>query len=250
MKKEHAIIMPLVTAGRYLKELRKQRKFSQAKLGDAVDVSRSTILRLEAGDATISIGIILRTIEKLNASPRHYYDLAVDVLTSWEDVQIRQAILDGIQAYIRVLCERKQIEVDVLADVMRTPASLVSRWRDDPTVQLSELALLMALVYLEVPLTDIADIVRATKNHETLGRQRAEERSVYVTQIQQTAYARSRSSWSVPALEAIVRRLTVLVRNSQELSPVFRHELLRIVDDLEHYHTRASVGVENIMARP
>src|SRR5262245_15572046 len=225
MKKEHAIIMPLVTAGRYLKELRKQRKLSQAKLGDAVDVSRSTILRLEAGDTTISIGIVLRTIEKLDASPRHYYDLAVDLLTSWEEVQRRQAILDGIQAYVRVLCERKQIGVDVLADAMRTPAALVSRWRNDPTVQLSELALLIALVYLDVPLADIADIIRATTNHETLRRQRAEERSAYVAQIQQTTYARSRSSWSVPALEAIVRRLSVLVRNSQELSPVFRYEL-------------------------
>ena len=56
------------------------------------------------------------------------------------------------------------------------------------------------------------------------------------------------SNWNVPALEVIVRRLTALLRNSQELSPVLRYELSRIVDDLDRYHTRASVGLENIMS--
>jgi hypothetical protein len=40
----------------------------------------------------------------------------------------------------------------------------------------------------------------------------------------------------------------VIVRNSQELPPVLKHELARIVDDLDHYHTRMSVGLESMMS--
>jgi hypothetical protein len=48
----------------------------------------------------------------------------------------------------------------------------------------------------------------------------------------------------VPALESISRRLAVVVRNSQDLSPALRYELTRIVDDLDHYHMRMSVSLE------
>jgi hypothetical protein len=61
----------------------------------------------------------------------------------------RQAILGGIQTYVRVLCEQKQIGVDVLSDVMCMPPAAVMKWISDPTSQLSELALLLALVYAE-----------------------------------------------------------------------------------------------------
>jgi hypothetical protein len=109
--------------------------------------------------------------------------------------------------------------------------------------------LLLALVYLDVPLADLADIVHATSNHEALGRRLAEDRSAYVVQMEQNEDSASTSNWIVPALEVILRRLRVLLRNSQELSPVLRHELSRIIEDLDHYKTRASVGLENIMSR-
>jgi DNA-binding XRE family transcriptional regulator len=64
-EKEHKSIMSLATAGAYIKELRKQRRLSQVKLGEAADVSRSTIDRLEKGEPSIGIGTILHTIDIL-----------------------------------------------------------------------------------------------------------------------------------------------------------------------------------------
>jgi transcriptional regulator with XRE-family HTH domain len=169
--------MSLATAGEYIKELRKRRKLSQAKLGEAVDNSRSTIERLEQGAPNVGIATVLRTIEVLNASPWHYYDLAMHTSVTYEEICRRQAILSGIQAYVHVLCEQKQIGIDVLSDVMQMPRVILTRWFSDPAAQISKMALLLALVYLDVPLTDIATIVHATTNHEALGRRLAENRA-------------------------------------------------------------------------
>jgi DNA-binding XRE family transcriptional regulator len=239
--------MSLATAGAYLKELRKKCRLSQIKLGEAVDNSRSTIERLEKGEPNIGIGTVLRVIKIVNASPQHYYDLAMQPSLTREEVRRQQAILNGIQTYVCVLCEQKQVGIDVLAAVMRIPPTMASKWMANPSSQLPELALLLALVYLDVPLADLADVVHATSNHETLGRRLAEDRGAYIVQMEQNEQWAPASKWSIPALEIILRRLRVLLRNSQEQSPVLRHELSRIIDDLDHYHTRASVGLENIM---
>jgi DNA-binding XRE family transcriptional regulator len=241
--------MSLTTAGAYLKELRRKCRLSQTKLGEAVEISRTTIERLEKGEPTVGITTVLRVIETVNASPRHYYDLAMQPSLTREEVRRQQAILNGIQTYVRVLSEQKQVEIDILAAVMGITPAVLSKWMAHPASQLPELALLLALVYLDVPLADLADIVHATSNHEALGRRLAEDRSAYVVQMEQNEDSAPTSNWSVPALEVILRRLRVLLRNSQELSPVLRHELSRIIDDLDHYKTRASVGLENIMSR-
>jgi transcriptional regulator with XRE-family HTH domain len=240
--------MSLATAGAYLKELRKRRKLSQIRLGAAVDVSRSTIDRLEKGDPTVGIGTVMQALDILSASPRHYYDLAMHASLTDEDVSRRQAVLGGIQTYVRVMCEQKQIGVDVLSDVMYMPSGALVKWISDPTSQLSELALLLALVYLDVPLTDIAELVHATHDHDMLGRRLAEDRAAYAAQLRQREHSTRSASRRVPALETISRRLAVIVRNSQELPPVLKHELARIVDDLDHYHTRMSVGLESMMS--
>jgi len=239
--------MSLATAGEYIKELRKRRKLSQSKLGEAVDISRSTIERLDEGAPNVGIATVLRTIEVLNASPWHYYDLAMHTSVTYEEICRRQAILSGIQAYMHVLCEQKQIGIDVLSDVMQMPRAILTRWFSDPAAQISEMALLLALVYLDVPLTDIANIVHATTNHEALGRRLAENRA-HVVQAQQMEQTPRTVSRNVPALEAISRRLTLILHNGQELSPILRYELRRIVDDLDHYHIRMSVNLESIMS--
>jgi len=149
---------------------------------------------------------------------------------------------------VRVLCEQKQIGSDVLSDVMYMPPEAVMKWISDPTSQLSELALLLTLVYLDVPLTDIAELVHARHDYDTLGRRLAENRSTYAVQTRQMEQPTRTASRNVPALETISRRLALILRNGQELSPVLKHELARIVDDLEHYHIRMSVNLESIMS--
>jgi DNA-binding XRE family transcriptional regulator len=211
--------MSLATAGEYIKELREKRKLSQTKLGEALDVSRSTVERLEVGEPNVGIATVLRAIEVLNASPWHYYDVAMHTSVAYEEVCRRQAILSGIHTYVRALCEQKQIGIDVLSDVMQVPRATLTRWFSDPAAQVSEMALLLALVYLDVPLTDIANIVHATTNHEALGRRLAENRA-HAMQAQQMEHMPRTVSRNVPALEAISRRLVFILHNGQELSPI------------------------------
>jgi hypothetical protein len=184
----------------------------------------------------------------LGASPWYYCDLILQEALTHEESRRRQAILSGIQTYVRVLCAQKRIGIDVLADVMWLPPEALTRWIADSAAPLSGQALLLALVYLDVPLTDIAEIVHATSNHEALGRRLAEERSAYAVEAPQDEHPTRTASRNVPALESISRRLAVMLRNGQDLPPVLKHELTRIIDDLDHYHTRMSVGLESFMA--
>jgi DNA-binding XRE family transcriptional regulator len=151
--------MSFATAGAYLKDVRQRRKISQTLLGTTIDVARSAIIRIEKGDPTVGVGTVLQTIDALRASPQHYHDLALDIALARGDVSGHQALLDGLQTYVRVLCVQKRVEVDILSDVTGIAPAAVTAWMDDPAAHLSELALLLVLIYLDAPLADLAELL-------------------------------------------------------------------------------------------
>jgi DNA-binding XRE family transcriptional regulator len=140
-------------------DVRQRRKISQTLLGTTIDVARSAIIRIEKGDPNVGVGTVLQTIGALRASPQHYHDLALDIALARGDVSGHQALLDGLQTYVRVLCVQKRVEVDILSDVTGIAPAAVTAWMDDPAAHLSELALLLVLIYLDAPLADLAELL-------------------------------------------------------------------------------------------
>jgi transcriptional regulator with XRE-family HTH domain len=155
-------VKPLKNAGAYLKALRRTRKLSQNDLAEAITVGRGTIERLEGGDDRIRIGTVLRVLRMLEASPWHYFELALYPWRTVSEVRQQHTVVRGIEAYIRGLAEQKQISPAVLAEVMRTQPPSSTNGGRDAVQLLSELPLLRALIYLDAPLADLAEIVRAS----------------------------------------------------------------------------------------
>jgi transcriptional regulator with XRE-family HTH domain len=240
---------PMENAGVYLKDLRRARRLTQSDLAETVDVGRGTIERLESGDDRISIGTVLQVFQTLGASPCHYYDLATAKANSLHEVYQQRAVIHGITAYVRALAERKQVTPAVLGEVMH--ASFADNaYETGTTDALSVYALLLALMYLDAPVTDLAPIVRAATDHEALGSQLAEARGAFALEMQHAQQNGQVEPYAVPSLDVVVARITALIRYSSDLPTMVKHELSRVEADLRRYRALIARAVGNIMAEP
>jgi transcriptional regulator with XRE-family HTH domain len=240
---------PMENAGVYLKDLRRARRLTQSDLAEAVEVGRGTIERLESGDDRIGIGTVLQVFQALGASPLHYYDLATAKVRTLSEVQQQRAVIHGITAYARTLAERKQVSAAVLDDV--ACASLAEDVHGPADADaISVYALLLALMYLDAPLTDLASITRAATDHDALGRQLAEARGAFVLEMQHAQQNGQVEPHAVPSLDVVVARITALIRYSSDLPTMVKHELSRVEADLRRYRALIARAVGNIMAEP
>jgi len=240
---------PMENAGVYLKDLRRARRLTQSDLAEAVEVGRGTIERLESGDDRISIGTVLQVFKALGASPWHYYDLATEKARTLSEVQQQRAVIHGIATYVRALAERKQVPAAVLDEVARASLAENVHGAADSDA-LSVYALLLALMYLDAPLTDLAPIARAATDHEALGRELAEARGAFALEMQHAQQNGQVEPHAVPSLDVVVARITALIRYSSDLPTMVKHELSRVEADLRRYRALIARAVGNIMAEP
>lgn len=240
---------PIERAGTYLKDLRRARKLTQSDLAETVEVGRGTIERLESGDDRIGVGTVLQVFKVLGASPWYYYDLATQPARTLAEVEQQRAIIHGITAYVRALAERKQVPPAVLDDV--ACASLAEGAHGSAgSDAISAHALLLALMYLDAPITDLAPIARAATDHEALGRELAEARGAFALEMQHAQANGQVEPYAVPSLDVVVARITALIRYSSDLPTMVKHELSRVEADLRRYRALIARAVGNIMAEP
>jgi transcriptional regulator with XRE-family HTH domain len=240
---------PMERAGLYLKELRRARKLTQSTLAEAVGAGRGTIERLESGDDHINVGTVLRVLKALSASPWHYFELAMEPKRTLDEICHKRAIMRGIVVYIRVLAERKRVAAVALDEV--THSTLASGANSDGETDItSPYALLLALIYLDAPLADLAPIVRAAGGHEALGRQLAESRGALSVAIEQAEQHGPVEKLRIPAIDAVVTRVSTILRSGENLPGMLRHELARVEADLKRYRALALRGIGDITAEP
>jgi transcriptional regulator with XRE-family HTH domain len=242
--------LSLENAGTYLKELRRAQKLSQSDLAEVVAVGRGTIERLEHGDDRVRVGTVFQVLRFLGASPWHYYDLAIHPQRTIKEIHCERAVVHGIETYVRVLAERRHIPSTVLSEVIHASSSVPGGRRDEAESPPSELALLRALIYLDAPLADLIAIVQATSGHEAIGRQHAEERDMVVARVQETGQQELLEFRPVPSLDVVVSRLHAIVRHRPELPPILKHELSRLVAEIERYRVYVIDAVGSLLVEP
>jgi transcriptional regulator with XRE-family HTH domain len=239
----------LKNAGAYLKELRRARKLTQSDLAEAVAVGRGTIERLEGGDDRVGIGTVFRILKTLGASPWYYYDLAIHPRRTLKEIHHERAVARGIETYMRVLAERKHISPTVLEETTHISFPAYSNGPADIDVS-SAFALLLGLIYLDPPLTDLAPIVRASSEHEAIARELAEARGTFGNEMSQIHPHEQSERHNLPNFDTIVSRVSTILRYSQDLPTVLKHELLRVEADLKHYRALLVLAVSYIKAEP
>jgi transcriptional regulator with XRE-family HTH domain len=240
---------PMKNAGAYLKELRRACKLSQGDVADAIQVGRGTIERLEAGDDRVSVGTVLRVLKMLEASPWHYYDLATNPSRGLSEIRRQRVVMRGIVAYMQALAARRHAQLSMLEEV---EGSLLFSTANDAegADSLSAHDVLLALMYLDAPLADLAPIFRASSNHEAIGRQQAEARGTFATVMGESQPHEQIERQSLPSLDAIVARVSALLRYSHDLPTLLRHELSRVDADLKRYRALLVLAVGYIKAEP
>jgi transcriptional regulator with XRE-family HTH domain len=243
------ITTPLEQAAVYLKDLRRAHKLTQSELAEAVEVGRGTIERLERGDDRISVGTVLAVLRILAASPWHYYDLAMQPTRTLDEIHHQRAVICGIAAYVRMLAERNQISLAVLDEVVGSPLASFADGAIDVD-QVSPYALLLALLYLDAPLADLAPIVRAKDGHEALGQQLAEARGTFAVEMRHAQQHEQTEQHTVPALDVVVARIAAIIRYSTDLPTLLKHELSRVEADLKRYRALLARAVGDIIAEP
>jgi predicted XRE-type DNA-binding protein len=67
---EQAFIELKVALAEYLKQCRQSRKLTQVQLAEFLHSSQSRVAKMEAGDPTVSIDLLLRSLLVLGTSPR------------------------------------------------------------------------------------------------------------------------------------------------------------------------------------
>jgi transcriptional regulator with XRE-family HTH domain len=228
--------MPTRQAGAYLKHLRESRALSTEALAEEVGVKRGTVERLEKGDDSVAIGTVTQVFEVVGASPGSYHLLATDPSASLTDVLHRHEIALGIASYLVALASYQRIPLETLADLMHAPIGSLHSVESNarPSTRLPDLSLLLGLLALDVPLTDVQAIVEADLEHDRIGRQMASQRaSVAASTLAEPAVTGPPHSY--PLIDSALRRLSLLQRNGQELPAVLRHELARAIRDLEQF---------------
>ena len=229
--------------------MRRARKLTQSELAEVVEVGRGTIERLESGDDRIGVGTVLQVFKALGASPWYYYDLATQPARALSEVYQQRAIIQGMTAYVRSLAERKQVPPAVLDDIAHASLAEGAPGATDAD-KISAYALLLALIYLDAPLTDLGTIARAAADHEALGRELAEARGAFAREMHQAQQNGQAEPYAVPSLDVVVARITALVRYSSDLPTMVKHELLRVEADLKRFRALLSLAVGYITADP
>jgi len=240
---------PMEKAGAYLKELRRARKLSQNDLAEAVEVGRGTIERLEGGDDRVSVGTVLRVLRILEASPQHYYDLAMHPTRTLSEVRHQCAVVRGIAMYVHVLAERKRVQMSILDEVARSPLTASTNGAGGADA-IAAYDLLIALMYLDAPLADLAPIVRASGDQEVIARQQADARGAFAAEMEQVQSHEQTERQSLPSLDAIVSRVSAILRYSHDLPTMLKHELSRVEADLKRYRALLVLAVGYIKAEP
>jgi transcriptional regulator with XRE-family HTH domain len=226
------LMLRMSKAGDYLQERRRMRKWSQSDLAEAAAVGRGTIQRLERGDERVGVGTVLRVLHALGVSPWHYYRLATSPAWTLPTARHHQAVLHGMIAYIQRLAECKHLPVDTLVDAPTAGDDLSSTDTGHPS---SAFAVLLALIALDAPLADLAPLVRASSDHETVGRQMAEARDAFTAHMQQVPAPDHPDQHSIPILDASLYRLATILRYRHDLPVLLHHELARIEADLKRH---------------
>jgi transcriptional regulator with XRE-family HTH domain len=241
--------LSLENAGTYLKELRRVQKLSQSDLAEIVAVGRGTIERLEHGDDRVGVGTVVQVLKFLGASPWHYYDLAIHPRRTLKEIHHQRAAVHGIETYVRVLAERKRMPLVVPVEATHILSPACSNDFKDVDIS-SAFALLLALIELDPPLTDLAPIVRASSEHEAIARELAEARGTFGNEISQIHSYEQIEQHNLPSFDTIVSRVSAILRYSQDLPTVLKHELLRVEADLKHYRALLVLAVSYIKAEP
>lgn len=236
-------------AGAFLRELRRLRKLSQSNLAEAVEVGRGTIERLEAGDDRVSVGTMLRVLHELDASPWHFYELAMVPTRTLSEVRQQRDVVQGISAYVSTLAASKKIPVAVLAEVTGTWFSHVDGTSEARQL-IPDIAWLLALQYLDAPLADLVPLFHATNDHVAIGRQLAEARGTFVNQMEHVQPYEHGERQNVPSLDGVLYRLSGLLRYGNDLPAVMRHELTQIEAELKRYRSKLVYAIGCIKAEP
>lgn len=71
LSEQESLLVDLKLAlSRYAKECRSRRKLSQQAVAELIESSQSRIAKIEAGDGSVSIELILRSLFALGATPK------------------------------------------------------------------------------------------------------------------------------------------------------------------------------------
>lgn len=236
-------------AGAFLKELRRAQKLSQSDLAGIVNVGRGTIERLEAGDDRVSIGTVLHVLHVLGASPWHFYELAMIPTRNVSEVRHQRGVREGIRAYVYTLAASKQVPIAVLAEITHAALSEGNGTFEDRQL-IPDIAWLLALQYLDAPLSDLAPLFRATNDYITIGRQLAEARGAFASQLEHFLPHEHGERHNLPSLDGVLYRLSGLLRYGHDLPTIIKHELTRIEADLKRYRSLLVLAVGYIEAEP
>lgn len=69
-KEEAAFVEMKLALARCLRELRMRRNLSQTRVAELIGSSQSRVAKMESGDPTVTIDLMLRSILAMGASPR------------------------------------------------------------------------------------------------------------------------------------------------------------------------------------
>ena len=67
---EQALIEQKLALAEYLKQCRRSKKLTQVQLAQVLHSSQSRVAKMEAGDPTVSIDLLLRSLLVLGTSPK------------------------------------------------------------------------------------------------------------------------------------------------------------------------------------
>ena len=67
---EITLIEMKLSLGRSLKQLRQQKRLSQIELAQRIDSSQSRVAKMEAGDPTVSIDLLIKSLLALGVSKK------------------------------------------------------------------------------------------------------------------------------------------------------------------------------------
>ena len=71
LSKEEAVFVEMKLAlARCLRELRMRRNLSQSQVAELIGSSQSRVAKMESGDPTVTIDLMLRSVLAMGASPR------------------------------------------------------------------------------------------------------------------------------------------------------------------------------------
>jgi hypothetical protein len=155
----------------------------------------------------------------------------------------------AISARVSSQAERKRISPTVLTEATHISSPACPNGSDDTDVS-SALALLLALIELDPPLADLAPIVRASSEHDVIARELAEARGTFAIEMAQLPPHEPFEWQSLPSFDTIVSRVSTILRYSQDLPTVLKHELVRVEADLKRYRALLILAMSYIKAEP